>query len=439
MMEKKIKAALPPVGQRIVRSVFAVALCFVLYFLRGQQGIPFYSAIAVLQCIQPYWERSAAMAKTRVTGTLVGALWGLATLLTIDFLLPAWWSETLWYYLVLSLLTGAVIYSTILLRCQNTAYFSCVVFLCITVAHLGDENPFFFVLNRVLDTLIGVGFAFLVNSVHLPRRYHKEILFVSGVDDTLLGHTNHLSAYNQIKLNRMIAQGAAFTISTRRTPAAMQESLAGVQLKLPVIVMDGAALYDPVENEYLETRAIPAATAAAVQAFLEEEQLCYFANVVADGTLAIYYPSLGNEAVRALYKTMRRSPYRSYRNRRPPQGEEVAYFMLLYPQDTIERLTTRLQACDWAASLRWHCAPAHDYPGHIFLRIYDKNATRAGMLAVLRQRLQLPDCVTFGSLPGCCDVLITDSDKNEMVKQMERRFAPVWWYDKTAARLTPKA
>ena len=34
---------LPHVGQRIIRSVCAVCLCFVVYFLRGCQGIPFYS------------------------------------------------------------------------------------------------------------------------------------------------------------------------------------------------------------------------------------------------------------------------------------------------------------------------------------------------------------------------------------------------------------
>ena len=34
---------LPVPGQRIVRSTIAVALCFVIYYLRGKRGIPFYS------------------------------------------------------------------------------------------------------------------------------------------------------------------------------------------------------------------------------------------------------------------------------------------------------------------------------------------------------------------------------------------------------------
>ena len=67
---------LPIPGQRIVRSVIAVALCFVVYELRGRRGIPFYSALAVLQCMQPYKDSTLQMAKKRTTGTFVGAVLG---------------------------------------------------------------------------------------------------------------------------------------------------------------------------------------------------------------------------------------------------------------------------------------------------------------------------------------------------------------------------
>lgn len=41
---KKTKAHTPLPGQRILRSVLAVWLCFGIYLLRGRSGIPFYSA-----------------------------------------------------------------------------------------------------------------------------------------------------------------------------------------------------------------------------------------------------------------------------------------------------------------------------------------------------------------------------------------------------------
>ena len=79
--EKKNSLQFPKVGQRIIRSIVAVACCFVVFYLRNKEGIPFYSALAVLQCIQPYQDSMAETARKRVTGTLVGAFWGLVIIL----------------------------------------------------------------------------------------------------------------------------------------------------------------------------------------------------------------------------------------------------------------------------------------------------------------------------------------------------------------------
>lgn len=51
-MEHHRRIPLP--GQRIIRSAVAVALCLIVYVLRGHRGIPLYSALAAMQCMQPY-------------------------------------------------------------------------------------------------------------------------------------------------------------------------------------------------------------------------------------------------------------------------------------------------------------------------------------------------------------------------------------------------
>ena len=78
---ERIRRRFPIPGQRILRSACAVGLCFGIYFLRGQKGIPFYSALAVLQCMQPYHENTLAVAKRRTIGTFMGAFWGLIIIL----------------------------------------------------------------------------------------------------------------------------------------------------------------------------------------------------------------------------------------------------------------------------------------------------------------------------------------------------------------------
>lgn len=206
MKNEKRNRKLPAVGQRIVRSSIAIALCFVLYYIRGKQGIPFYSALAVLQCIQPYNFNMKEMAKKRTIGTFVGAFWGTIVIFLLFALqgsLHAEIEESFAKYMLISLFTGIVLYSTVVLNCKKSSYFSCVVFLSITTMHITDPNPILFVGNRVLDTLIGIGLAIIVNSVHLPRQKNNDILFVSGIDDTLLTSREDLTPYSKVELERV--------------------------------------------------------------------------------------------------------------------------------------------------------------------------------------------------------------------------------------------
>ena len=53
---------LPPIGARIIKSALAVMLCMAVYFVRSllpvANGIPFYSALAALWCMQPYADKT---------------------------------------------------------------------------------------------------------------------------------------------------------------------------------------------------------------------------------------------------------------------------------------------------------------------------------------------------------------------------------------------
>ena len=96
---------LPRPGQRILRSVCVVGLCFIVYFLSGKRGIPFYSVIAALQCMQPYHEKTLAVGKRRTVGTLMGAFWGLIVILTELYGFGGNMDGTLIWYLLIACCT----------------------------------------------------------------------------------------------------------------------------------------------------------------------------------------------------------------------------------------------------------------------------------------------------------------------------------------------
>lgn len=211
-------------------------------------GIPFYGALAALWCMQQHNDTTKNNAVQRSVGTLIGAAYGLVFLLMfrlIGFTVP------IIVYISASAVIVPVIYTTVVLNKRNASFFSCVVFLSIALTHSFDSNPYFFVLNRVIDTFIGIIIDVSVNDFRLPIKLDTDNLYVSGIDDVLVS-AGHSAAYSKVELDRLIRSGVKFTISTVRTPAVLMDIMKGVELQLPVIVMDGAALYDVKEKRYLE-------------------------------------------------------------------------------------------------------------------------------------------------------------------------------------------
>ncbi|MBQ9345911.1 MAG: FUSC family protein, partial [Oscillibacter sp.] len=370
MHSMKSRFSFPLPGQRILRSVAAVWLCLVVYLLRGRQGIPFYGAIAALQCIQPYRANIWNVGIKRVAGTLIGAAWGLAALLLEARLPETTLPEELLHYLLVGLFAGTVLYFTVLIHASESAYFSTVVYLGIVLNHVGDENPAIFAFHRTLDTAIGVAVAEFANRVQFPRRRVIDTLFVSGMNDTIFSMGEKLSAYSKIVLNRLIQDGAKITISTIQTPATMRELLNGVDIRLPVIVMDGAAMYDMHRMEYLKTFPMDEEDARRITELLDRRGLCYLTNSIEEDLLLVHCGKIGNGAMRDLFESKRSTPYWNFLSRRKQGYKNIVYFMVLDDRDRVEALYEEIVKMDGSSAYRAAYDDAKQYEGARCLKIY---------------------------------------------------------------------
>ncbi|MGN0666711.1 MAG: HAD hydrolase family protein [Huintestinicola sp.] len=390
MIRTNEQNGLPPIGNRIMKSAAGVLICSIIYFLRGEKGIPFYSMLAVLWCIQPYSEGTIKMALQRTVGTFIGAAFGLITIVIEIYTFPIY--DTLLGYTVTSLMIIPVIYTTVLLNKKNASYFSCVVFLSITVNHMTDSNPFLFVLNRVLDTFIGIAAGIAVNSARLPRRRVRNVLFTAELDDMLSPITERLSPYSKVEINRMLSDGANFTMATMRTPAAIMEILSDVKMRLPVIVMNGAALYDMKENSYLRAYVISPESCDEVRRIVTEQGMNMFSNALCGDNLVIYYDELKNDAEISIYRSLKRSPYRNYVNRLPAPEDRTIYIMIVDETHKIEALFQRLQN-EVGSRLKMITYPSHDYKGFSYIKIYNQNASKQHMIEYLCSEYSIADAV----------------------------------------------
>ena len=73
-------------------------------------------------------------------------------------------------------------------------------------------------------------------------------LYITDLDGTLLNQNASISPYSEEVIKKIIKQGIHFTIATGRSPIRIFSILQNIPLKLPVILMNGAAIYD-IENQ----------------------------------------------------------------------------------------------------------------------------------------------------------------------------------------------
>ena len=219
-----------------------------------------------------------------------------------------------------------------------------------------------------------------------------------------------------------------------RTPASLIEPLRGIHLKLPVIAMDGAVMYDLGKNEYLHAYVISLETAQKLRAFFEEVEVSYFMNLILDNMLVIQYRELKNEAETDIYNKLHTSPYRNYTTMELLPEAQCIYFMTIQPRDRIDRIYAEFQKREEFRKLRISRYDSEDYPGYAYIKIYNENATRENMIAYLRKETGLEHIVTFGSIEGKYDILVKECDHNKVVKTLKRMYEPLLWEPELKAK-----
>ena len=384
----------PHIGMRIIKSALGVLICFAIYFMRGKQGAPFYSALAVLWCIQNQTKNTVQNALQRTVGTGIGAAYGLIYIL-IKQRVPQL-GDSFLHYCIISIALIPIIYTTVVIKQKKASYFSCVVFLSIVVNHLMDENPYIFVANRSLDTLIGIFVGLVLNSVCIHGEYDRDTLFIADVDRAMDGLSTGITPFSQIMIKNMLEKGMLLTFMTLRTPAGFLEGMPDIKPKLPIIAMDGAILYDIKENRYPKVYVISAEHACNIESFIRSRGVNIFTTIILEDVLIIYYDELKNTAEIDIYEKMHKSPYRNYLNKERPKDHPVVYMMCVDETRKIEQLVEDIKRSDIYEELKILSYPSDDYKGYSYIKIYSKNASVQNMTDYLRNMTGAEETLTFG-------------------------------------------
>lgn len=416
--------AVPRIGMRMVKTAVAVLICLLLSALVDREDMRVYSTIAALLCIQPYAQDTKVAAIQRAVGTAIGSVFGVAVLLMEMYVLHIW--GTLTGYVVAAVGIVPVLWISVVLHSANAAALSGIVFLSITVTHVTDATPWIFAWYRMWETLAGIAVGVAVNAFQIPRRKRRDVLFVSGLDGVLLTEEDTLTPYSRVQLNRMLDDGIQFTLATARTPASVLETTGALWFRLPVVVMDGAALYDMARKRYLCTRPLPRETVLRCEEIFQAQGFQCFLNGVLDDNLIIYYGEFQNHAEEEIFEKLRTSPYRCYVSRRYFKDCPILYLMGIDRTERVEALRDALEAAGLLERVKVRMDSAAGFPGCSYLKVYERSASREEMLERLKGELGLRRSVLLTSQEGHGDVVVKGG-ANQVVKRLEQLYEPYFW------------
>ena len=367
---------LPHLGQRILKTGFAVFICLLIYWIRGFNGMVTQSTVAAIICIQPYRSDSIRTSVNRIIGTLIGAGWAILFLLALIALSKKNIQPPIpLVYVVMGLGVVISLYSTIVMKKTEAASLAAIVFICIVAIYPNFESPFQATLDRIIDTIIGIIVAGIVNSITLPRQKKEEDLFFIRLQDLVPDRFSHASSNVLVILNRLFEDGAKICIISKWAPAFMISQMGLIKVNVPVIVMDGAALYDIKNRSYLNVIPLRKNDARFLREFLKEMGLGYAAGTIRESSLMIYRGGTINEAEKQEYELMKYSPYRNYVEGEFSDEDQICFIRIIDTDQVIEKLENRLSSLLAGNRFRIDKRPQHRMEGYSGLYFYNKEAT----------------------------------------------------------------
>ena len=368
---------LPHVGLRMIKTAVAVFICLLIYSLRGYEigsGMPAEAAVTAIVCMQPFVQDTKGYALNRLSASLIGSGWALLMLLFLmDF--PILSENQIVLYAIIAFGVLAAIYTAVLFRIPDAAGLAAIIYISIIVGYPNIERPLHSALIRMLDIHIGLAVAVIVNIFHLPRKKNRDSVFFVRTKDLVPDRFSTIPPAVLFHLNSLINDGAKICMISEHAPAFLTLQMSAARISAPQIVMDGAAIYDASENEFLYVETIPVEHTIQLKKRLDAIGCSYFVYTIHKNKTCIFHHGSITQQEQAVYDHMRSSPYRSYLEGEIYEESEIVYYKLIATDGMIAGVEAALKGILNEGYFRSVIRPQAGEEGISALYIYSAEAT----------------------------------------------------------------
>lgn len=222
-----------------------------------------------------------------------------------------------------------------------------------------------------------------------------DTLYVTDLDGTLLNNGGFVSDASAQMLAELAEDGAKITVATARTPATVVPLLDGCGLRLPYIVMTGAALFDPTAGIYLDLHTMnndAAQTAIELMGSVGINPFVYFCDPQSDG-LVVYHNRELNESEQEFYEARRNLPHKRFTfNPSSGHGETILLFAT-GPTETLRAVADQLRSLgNYSVS----CYPDIFRRERSLIEVFACGVSKANAIEQMRMEPGIGRVVVFG-------------------------------------------
>ena len=255
-------------------------------------------------------------------------------------------------------------------------------------------------------------------------------LFVSDLDGTVLDSEATISDTSKRILNQAIDEGLQFTVSTARTPSTALKIMKDLKIHLPIMLMNGVLVYDPVGDTYVKKEIMDETTVMVLLGLIKLKGLNCFLYSLKDDCFFAYYDSADSVSLN-YFRNERIMKYdkkfTEVEDLSLVAGEDIIYCILRESKERLAGLHRELSVVKGVKSEFYMDVYNEDY---YMLEIYSDRASKKEALAYLRKVGKYDWITGFGdnlndiSLLEACDSFYAVSNAHSELQHLATDVIP---------------
>ncbi|MGL5354189.1 MAG: HAD family hydrolase [Clostridium sp.] len=222
-------------------------------------------------------------------------------------------------------------------------------------------------------------------------------LYVSDLDGTLLNKNREISDYSKNELNKLIDKGVEFTIASARTPATVVDMIEGLNLKIPVTLMNGVLIYDIKNRKYIDIKEVDKIAVDSIIDVFEKKNKQVFIYAIKENHLYVYHKDIINKYEQKYLDERCDKPLKTFvkvkNYKEALKDAMVINFVVLDDFNTVDDIHNSIKNIE-GIKAEYHEDIYGE--GHYFYEIYSREASKANGIKFLQRYANSKDIISFG-------------------------------------------